>query len=277
MRRFRRGIRNRKGKVDKKQVKQLKFNLLKEEEQTWENALDAASRWEAANDIGSSDSESDSSSSSSEELETVEDRKKKSSKKRKGKKVAASVAFGSASSIATLTDKVETNARDIKGVKSENERLSANVKAWKDETTSTLNEILQTVKSNQQTNHSSHQQQGYQPSYQQYRNPNRPNSYVWKGRFGQNQQTGFRFNRSSPATFPKAPLSAAAPAPTAAAAAPATIANVEQVDPAAQLLGAEGGDRVVMSMEQFWDLTSRAGQEVEESDLMAALSELNFG
>ena len=45
IRRFCKGIRNRKGKKDKEQMKQLKYNLHREDDQTWENALDVAGRW----------------------------------------------------------------------------------------------------------------------------------------------------------------------------------------------------------------------------------------
>ena len=61
IRRFKCGIRNRKGKIDSSQRKHLRYSLLNDDDLTWENALEIACRWEVANDAGSSDSDDDSS------------------------------------------------------------------------------------------------------------------------------------------------------------------------------------------------------------------------
>ena len=295
IRQFRKGIRNRKGKKDKEQTRQIKYNLHKEADLTWENALDVACRYEAAHDL-SSDSSASSSSSSEEEKEkdddlvdALSDKKKKRSKKSK-KKSSKVGAVEHNEFIATLADKVEINARDIKGVKSAQERLDTNVTEWKNETSSRLDnqssalaEILKEVRGNRQQPQQQQQQQTYyncQPYRQQ--NPNRPNQYVWKGRVGQTQQTGFRYNRSTPATYPATAAAApavAAPAAAAqpqAAAAPATVAYVESVDPAAQLLGAEGGGTITVPVGQFYELCDRAGEEVDDNDIISAVENLNF-
>merc|ERR1712002_990791 len=51
IRRFKRGIRTREGKKDADQRRHLDYNLMEEEDLTWEHALEVASRWEAANDV----------------------------------------------------------------------------------------------------------------------------------------------------------------------------------------------------------------------------------
>ena len=150
------------------------------------------------------------------------------------------------------------------------------------------------MKANNQTINQAQQRPVYQiqqqkPAYQnqQYRNqnPNRPNQYVWKGRVGQTQQTGFRFNRSTPTTYPppaaaatttQQPAAAPAAATTAAPAASTTVAYVETVDPAAQLLGAEGGEVIGVPVGQFYELMDRAGLEVDNDDIVGAISDLNF-
>ena len=98
-----------------------------------------------------------------------------------------------------------------------------------------------------------------------------------------NQQSGFRFNRNSPQSF-KSTTTAANPSTTApTAATPATpaatgtvAAALEDVDPAAQLLGAEGGESVNVPMEYFLELQARAGEDLCEEDFVSALSQLNF-
>ena len=337
IRRFCKGIRNRKGKKDKEQMKQLKYNLHREDDQTWEHALDVAGRWEAANDYGSSSSASSSSSEdddNEDEVEAVTSSRKSKKSKKKGKKAeevgattatapqapamaaaaaapptpppqaaaaVAAVATDKPDVIATITARLETNERDIKGVKSEQERLAANVAAWEKKTDGTLSEILSEVRSGkqqiaqtqqhvqqlqlqqQQTSLAQqNQNQNYQQNRQQnYRNPNRPNTYVWKGQVGQNQQTGFNYNRRTPAQFPQnaaaaAPQAQAAAAPAATPAA-APVAAVDNIDPAAQPLGNEGGiGRIMMDMDQFYEIMDRANQPVDNNDIVSAVSDLNF-
>jgi len=152
IRRFKKGIRNRQGKKDKNQIRHLQYNLLKNDDLTWENALEVASRWEAANDFGRGESSSSSSSESDNPHEAVETEKEKEKRKKskKDKKSDAKTviinAIEESTVLATLADRVKTNERDIKGVKSEQEKLSANIKSWRDENAATLEEILQTVK-----------------------------------------------------------------------------------------------------------------------------------
>ena len=148
IRRFRKGIRNRKGQKDRGQQEHMRYNLHKDEDLTWENALEVACRWEAAHDVASSSSSSSGDGSSDDEMEAVESRKKDRKKKKvKGKKKCViAAAVEESATIASLADKVETNAREIKEVKSEQECLAANVKSWKEEISSTLNEILEAVK-----------------------------------------------------------------------------------------------------------------------------------
>ena len=157
IRRFRKGMRNREGKKDRAQMEQLRFNLHKESEQNWETALDAACRWEAAHDLETSESGSNESSDSDDEVEAAEYVKMAKKKCKKGKKrskgVPVDMVADAEDSIATLVDKVETNRRDIMDIKGEQEKLSACVKAWKDETSVTLNEILQAIKQPQQQQH----------------------------------------------------------------------------------------------------------------------------
>ena len=148
IRRFKKGIRSKEGLKDKGQVRHLQYNLHKTADLTWENALEVASRWEAANTAVSSSSSS-SSSSSDDPLEAVECEKKKR-KKRKGKADAKMVVINAVetpSVLATLADRVETNERDIKGVRSEQERISANITSWREENASTLDKILKSVES----------------------------------------------------------------------------------------------------------------------------------
>ena len=49
--------------------------------------------------------------------------------------------------LANLSDRVDTNERNLKSVKSEQERLSANIASWKEETDKILSQILQAVQS----------------------------------------------------------------------------------------------------------------------------------
>ena len=76
------------------------------------------------------------------------------------------------------------------------------------------------------------------------------------------------------------PANQANTAPTAKAA--QTVSAVEEVDPAAQTLGAEGGSDttpmpdISMSMDKFFELTNRAGMDVPNDDIVAAVSNLNF-
>ena len=182
IRRFCKGIRNRKGKKDREQMKQLKYNLHREDEQTWENALDVAGRWEAANDYDSSSSASSASDDDNKDEVVAVTSSRKSKKSKKGKRPqelaitmaavpqppalaaaaaaaaapptaadeGAAVAADKPDAIATLIDRVEANERDIQELKSEMEQLNLNVTNWEGRMSTTLNEILLTVRSNRQ-------------------------------------------------------------------------------------------------------------------------------
>ena len=183
IRRFCKGIRNRKGKKDKEQMKQLKYNLHREDDQTWEHALDVAGRWEAANDYGSSSSASSSASDGDDNEDEVvaatsSGKSKKSKKYKRPWELAitmatkpqspalaaaaapatpptaagegAAVAADKPDAVATLIDRVEANERDIQELKSEMEQLNLNVTNWEGRMSTTLNEILLTVRSNRQ-------------------------------------------------------------------------------------------------------------------------------
>ena len=164
IRRFVSGIRTRKGKKNSDQQRHLRYSLMKDSDMTWENALDIAIRWEGANEGGLSHSSSNDSSSASsdEEVDALAEGKgckSKSKKKKKGKKrekEAPSVI------IATLSERVETNARDIRGIKNAQERMDANIASWKEETRATMDEILQIVKPQPQQEFSQHQAGQYQ-------------------------------------------------------------------------------------------------------------------
>ena len=207
-----------------------------------------------------------------------------------------------------LSDEVKTNARDIKGIKSEQERLGANMVAWQAETSqwrgrndARMDRIIDAVCYPQQGAQQAPQQ--FQPRVFQPRMPQknyqRPANHTWKGHLGQTQQTGFRFNRSTPQQYnrqpqgathaPVAAATAAAPAaattqnaaPAAAAAAPpaavAPVAAYEEIDPAAQTLNEEFQDAAVqVSYRDYLSLQQRAYPGIEEHDVISSLQELNF-
>ena len=154
IRRFRKGIRNRKGKKDKEQMRQIKFKLLKEADLTWENALDVACRYEAAHDMSTDSSASSSSSSDDGDDNDGDDAasflevRKKSKSKRKKKKGKAEAVI-----VAALSVKVKKNSDDIKDLKGKQEQLSTNLAEWRretklvmDENKSVMDEILQEVR-----------------------------------------------------------------------------------------------------------------------------------
>ena len=62
----------------------------------------------------------------------------------------AAVAADKPDAVATLIDRVEANERDIQELKSEMEQLNLNVTNWEGRMSTTLNEILLTVRSNRQ-------------------------------------------------------------------------------------------------------------------------------
>ena len=62
----------------------------------------------------------------------------------------AAVAADKPDAVATLIDRVEANERDIQELKSGMEQLNLYVTNWEDRMSTTLNEILLTVRSNRQ-------------------------------------------------------------------------------------------------------------------------------
>jgi len=136
IRRFKRGIRTREGKKDSDQKRHMEYNLMKAEDLTWEHALEVAYRWEAANDA-----DSDSPESSSDSDDAAANRGAVKDKKKIENAAIASI------ELANLSDRVDTNERNLKSVKSEQERLAANIASWKEETDKILSQILQAVQS----------------------------------------------------------------------------------------------------------------------------------
>ena len=145
IRRFKRGIRTKEGKKDADQRRHLNYNLVEEEDLTWEHALEVASRWEAANDV-SDESEADASGSEGEEeIMAVTNTKSKKVKKKQKKEEGIKTTAISATDLATLFEKIEVNARGIDEIKKEQNRLSASFATWRDETNSTLSNILTSI------------------------------------------------------------------------------------------------------------------------------------
>ena len=262
IRRFKKGIRDRNGKVNKDQLRHLRYNIMDDADYSWENALMVASRWEEANAGHDSSSSSSSSSSSDEAVEAVEcDKKKKIRKPAKKERVVIN-ALEDGISIASLAAEVKTNARDLKGVKKEQEQMNANITSWRNETTEAINQLSNNVS---------------MCCLQMSGNASNRN-FIHKGSLNKNQQSGFRSNRNSPQIVKTKTPSATTPTATSLAATPAATATVaaalDNIDPAAQLLGAEGGESVTLPMDYFLDLHARAGEEVCEEDFVCSLSQL---
>ena len=120
VRRFKRGIRDVNGEKNRKLSVHMKFHLHNDDDLTWEKALDAASRWEAAN---YKDDESGSSSSgSSDEGKKVAAATKGKARRKSGKTVLTTVMREE--EVASLAEQVEANTLDIREIKSEQERMS---------------------------------------------------------------------------------------------------------------------------------------------------------
>ena len=134
VRRFKKGIRDRKGRKDKDQLRHLRYNLHDDDDLTWENALKVAGRWEAANDQGSSSEES-SDSGDDEPIAAIAFKRK--SKRESSKKTDLS--------LASLSLKVNENSKDIQEIKENQEKFNSNLKLWKEESQATLNAILAAV------------------------------------------------------------------------------------------------------------------------------------
>ena len=112
VRRFIKGIRDEDGKRDSCFKKNVKADLHKSKNYTWENAIDAAMRFEAATD---SEEEEDSSDddSDSDEVEAMERKKKRGKKLEKGKRT-----------VAALADQVHENQMRLTRVETAQERMA---------------------------------------------------------------------------------------------------------------------------------------------------------
>ena len=123
VRRFRAGMRDQHGKKDREMVRHLRYNLVKDEELTWENALEVATLWE----LSFSDSSSSEKEEEEEEEEESDDDVQKGEVKSKGKKIKSKCASGT---ISALHDQVYENQMKI-----------AKIEAAQEELESALNEV----------------------------------------------------------------------------------------------------------------------------------------
>ena len=288
IKRFKNGLRDRSGNKDRDQRNHMRYNLHQESDLTWENALMVARRWEAAHDHNDSGSGSDDEDVDAVECSGGRSKSRRSSKNAEKPTIISTVetevhtpaTTGAKLTIATLAEEVRTNARDIKGLKSEQEKVAANMTALmqrgekRDAKLDLLVEDMNARKQQQQYN----QQRRFQQNSGNYQ---RPANYTWKGFANQNRQTGFGFNRSTPTQFPRQPQGNSTATVTAAAAAPqaaAPVASMEEVDSAAQALDdCEEEPGIHMSYSRFLDLHQRANPGMAEEDIIASLQELNFG
>ena len=299
VRRFIKGIRDEDGKRDSNFKKNVKADLYKTKNYTWENAFDAAMRFEAASDSEEEEGDSsDSDSDSDEEVEAVEQKKKKGKRKAKGKKT-----------VGALADQVHENQMRLTKVETAQERMATT----QDQFSSALgsqNATLQEISAKLDltlAHMGGNNSQPFQPRQQQYRfqprsqqqqvqlqqqqkarpaQPFRPQTYTyqprngtpfkanpaqntWQAKNNQARQGSFGFNRKTPSSFP----TATAPASTV----PKTVAAVEEVDSNAQeLFDEEVEESVSVPMSHFMALTNQAGVEVQEEDMIAAVADLNF-
>ena len=277
IRRFKKGLRGRDGKINVEQRRHLRYNLQNDDDLTWEHAINVASRWEAANefDEDGDDDDDDEDDDAVDAMETSKTKEKNGKKKRST--IMSAVEFEENTvAIASLTAKVETNTREIKGIKSEQERLSANVQTQLEEMNSTLKSMNSALNNPAGAPRGMTFQRGGYPGFvRQPRNYNSPMTYTWKGGFNQSKQTGFGMRGRSPATFAKAtpaqPTTSTTVATAPRMAAP-TVAAVE-IDPSAQPLGAEAEAGVYLSMDQFLELR---GDDYTDDELVGALDNMNF-
>ena len=142
VRRFKRGIRDIKGEKNRELTTHMKFHLHKDDDLTWEKALDAASRWEAANYRG--DESGSSSSDSSDEGEKVAAVTKGRAKRKSGKTVLTTEMREE--EVASLAEQVEANTLDIGEIKFELERMSTEVKMGFESLLHTVNHCVQEVR-----------------------------------------------------------------------------------------------------------------------------------
>ena len=118
VRRFRAGMRNKKGKKDKDLSRHLLFHLMDDADLTWENAIKIASRWEMAAGIMDSEEEVEEDENGEEEEEAEKSGSvaiKESAINEKDKKIC----------IATLADQVQENQLKIKEMEMAQARTEA--------------------------------------------------------------------------------------------------------------------------------------------------------
>ena len=141
------GIRDRDGKKDTTMKRQLLYNLTKPKEQTWENAMDIASRWELADyeDAGEKKGEEEEEEASSDDyggnngvkaVEIVKSNKSKTAKKGKVSKKG--------NSISAFSDEIEENRERILNLEMAQARMEEEfmgLKVSQDTMTSRINNI----------------------------------------------------------------------------------------------------------------------------------------
>ena len=120
VRRFRAGMRNKKGKKDKNLNKHLLYHLIDDSELTWENAVKVALRYEMSHDSPSSSSSS-SSSDSDDEIQTIEI----SSGKNPAETKNAQKRKSGVRTISALAKQVSENRKEIQKIKANQETLIA--------------------------------------------------------------------------------------------------------------------------------------------------------
>ena len=123
IKRFVRGMRNERGKLNEQFRDNLDYHLMEDPELTWKNAIATAARWERVYDNAtknspkpSSSSSSSSSSSEDDDVKAVETKEKKKKRKKKGKEK---------NTIAAIADQVRENQMRITKLETAQERMAA--------------------------------------------------------------------------------------------------------------------------------------------------------
>ena len=137
IRRFKKGIRDRNGQVSVEQRRHLRYNLQHDDDLTWENAIDVASRWEAANDFDDSDDVYS-------EDEDVAGAAKPAKSSMDNEEPLIDVLEEEVESITlgALAMKVEANSKDIKEIRIEQKRFAESVNSQLNETKSIMKDML---------------------------------------------------------------------------------------------------------------------------------------
>jgi len=311
VRRFKRGLRTKRGERSEGLKQHMSYHLQEEKDLTWKKALDAAGRWEVAADGVGSESKSEESDESEVEVEAVcagTGARSKQKTKRKMSTISSveqntlgehERSIGEVrTEVATLVDQVKTNTMDLKGVKTEQERTSVKmdemmktIKMGFDGNAAQFQQMGQQIQQQQQQQqYQPRVQQQYQPRAQPYQpraqpyqprpqgyqqrnqNPQPRNTmhYTWKGRVNQNQQTGFGLQARTPQNYQQ---QAVASQQTQAKTVATVVDDMEVETPEEEV-----EQRMISMPEQeFINLTHKACVDVDNDDMVAAVSELNFG